>query len=403
MKPIAAKERIHVIDVIRGFALFGVIVINVFFINMPPYGFIDMYHPVSVTDHVSYWFIKLLIVGKFISLFSFLFGLGFAIQIFRLKEKGISARFYFRRLLILVFIGLFHSLVIWEGDILLSYAVFAMLLLLMHKFSARFYLILLSVIILYHFGEAVSPLLKKSNPGIKQEAVNKEADRTELEKRMKIREDFFNTFRKGSYPEVTKERIKMTFSKGKIRMIYGEFFHIFPLFLIGAYIGKRRIFHNMEKHIPFIKKVLLWSLLSGVGIEFLKQAIESKSNISVTGNLVYFFGNISSYAICFFYVSILVLAFRKKFWQKVLNPLRYTGRMALTNYLLQSFCFGLIFYKYGLGLNGQKSITFLFVLALLLYIIEIYASSIWLRKFQYGPAEWLWRTLTYKTSLSFRQ
>ncbi|MFC2121859.1 DUF418 domain-containing protein, partial [Bacteroidota bacterium] len=101
-------------------------------------------------------------------------------------------------------------------------------------------------------------------------------------------------------------------------------------------------------------------------------------------------------ALALLFISSISILYRNIRWQKILNPLSWIGQMALTNYLMQSIVFTLVFYNYGLGLIGRYSIFQLLGISIIFYIIQIIISWLWLRKFKYGPAEWLWRSLSYK-------
>jgi uncharacterized protein len=170
------------------------------------------------------------------------------------------------------------------------------------------------------------------------------------------------------------------------------------MMLLGLYAGKRRIFANLPEHLPFIRKLWLWSLAIGLVGNFLYVYFGAQSArtmpspalmISLAGQT---FG---APALAIFYMSSLVLLFQRPTWQRVLSPLAAVGRMALTNYLLQSIICTLLFYGYGLGLYDEVGPAGGILLAIVIYTFQVLWSNWWLRRFQFGPMEWLWRTLTY--------
>ena len=164
--------------------------------------------------------------------------------------------------------------------------------------------------------------------------------------------------------------------------------------------------YNIEENLKFIKRAFIYCGLFGIFALVISFITENNSifqfdpiHVRIISRIS---GEISNIFLCFFYASALVILYRKKIWQKILSPLSNLGRMALTNYILQAFCFGLIFYRYGFGFNGQTDIFLLFMAANAMFFLEIILSSLWLKKFNYGPIEWVWRSLTYKKLLTFR-
>ena len=133
--PVARTERIQVIDILRGFALFGILLVNMELFSHPvQQAIFGLKEWTTLADRLAVWGIRFLAEGKFYSLFSFLFGLGFALQILRAEERGTRfVPFYLRRLLILLLIGLAHGIFLWTGDILVLYAILGALLLLFFR------------------------------------------------------------------------------------------------------------------------------------------------------------------------------------------------------------------------------------------------------------------------------
>lgn len=161
---------------------------------------------------------------------------------------------------------------------------------------------------------------------------------------------------------------------------------------------RRGIFHRTAEHLPFIQKVQSRALILGL-IGNIMYALSGEfsnpsqpSLMSLLGVVGFAFGGP---ALCFFYASTLTLLVQSSEWRENFAPLAALGRMALTNYLMQTIICTTIFYGYGLGLYGRVGPAVGIALTIVIYGVQIPFSLWWLSKFQMGPAEWLWRTLTY--------
>ncbi len=170
---------------------------------------------------------------------------------------------------------------------------------------------------------------------------------------------------------------------------------VLAMFLFGLYAGKIGVFRAVSDHLRMLKKVWWITLLLGLPLVALLASF--KTGAIDTGayqqNTIFLLTSLSGVVLCFFYMSSLVLLLRRSFWQRLLRPLGYTGQMALTNYLLQTFISLGIFL--GLNYYGKVSLAAGTLICLAIYAAQTLFSYIWLRSFHFGPFEWLWRTMTY--------
>ncbi len=389
--PVAKSERVDVVDILRGFALFGVLAFNMFFFSGARFELVAW---TDVLDRAIYLLTRLLIEAKFYSLFSMLFGWGMTVQMRRADARGAkSGRLLVRRLLVLLMLGLVHAILIWSGDILVLYAQMGLLLLLFRKRSDRTLLIASGLALLFSIVMRI--------PGEAMDA---------------FREGYFNllsfmqertlspdVLANGTYAQITRFRLEATLS-GEANILY-HIGNVFAMFLLGMYVGRRRILHDVERH----KRLIWWTMIVGLvlGLTFNAAAV-----IVLVGRswvpAAYFdvlrvgFRTIGAPLLMLFYVSALVLLFQIPSWRKRLSPLGNLGRMAFTSYISQSVIATLIFYSYGLGLYGRTDPTFALFLTVVIYLGQIRFSGWWLARYQYGPLEWLWRTLTYGRRPPFR-
>jgi len=170
------------------------------------------------------------------------------------------------------------------------------------------------------------------------------------------------------------------------------------MFLLGLYVGRRRILHEVSAHLPLFRRVMWWGLIVGIPSNLMFAAASASPGIvppayydlATRGART-----IGGPALCLFYISAIVLLVQKRDWRQRLSPLASVGRTALSNYLLQSIVCTLFFYGYGLGLYGRLGPAITLILTFVLYRAQIGLSNWWLSRYRFGPAEWLWRSLTY--------
>lgn len=397
--PVVPRQRIATIDILRGFALFGILLVNMQLFNGSFVGMVaGLNKPATTPDQWAHWLVVFLAEGKFYSIFALLFGLGLALQYQRAEASG--ARFgpyWLRRMGVLLVIGILHAYLIWTGDILILYSLLGAALLLWRKARPRTLLIWTLALLLIpllinvalwalialgaqQIGEAAMAEVMNEATGVYTTMVA-EADRV---------------YATGSYIAVTWQRVS------EMGLVYSTLPfmapNVFAMMMLGLYVGKRRIFEDIPAHLPFIRKLWVWGLVIGVIGNFLyvyfgDQASRTNPTprllIALTGQT---FG---APALAIFYMTSLTLLAQQSNWRQRLAPLSYVGRMALTNYLLQSVICTLIFYGYGLGMYGRLGAAATIVLAVVIYSLQVLFSNWWLRRFQFGPMEWLWRTLTY--------
>lgn len=397
--PVQVQERVEVLDVIRGFALLGILIVNMIWFSTPAL-YLELLGKNMWTgfwDRTVSSVISLFIEGKFYTMFSFLFGLGFVIFYERAKTKTNSPTLlFYRRLFILLLIGLAHAFFIWYGDILVSYALLGFLLPLFFNkkpktlliWAAVLFLILVSVVAL----GALSIMLEDEGAAWNSAAIM-QSFVADVENRL---ESSFYAYGQGTFAEIMAQRVSDNLFI--YTYIYQVVFLILPLFLLGLYAGRRGVFKNTEENLVFIKKAWKWgfvigftmsivSYISGNQMDPLFPSVYSVINLGA--------GILGDTGLSIFYMASIVLLYQNREWILRLKPLAYMGRMPLSNYLLQSIICTTIFYSYGLGLYGQVGPAIGLVLAIVIFIAQIFISRYWLERYRFGPMEWIWRSLTY--------
>jgi uncharacterized protein len=377
--PTSVSARIQSIDILRGFALFGILLVNMMSFAYPGFLYPALQSPnLSGADRAVEWTVRVFTQASFYTIFSFLFGLGFALQMRRLQERG-GLPIYARRLLILLAFGLLHSIFIWTGDILHTYALVGFLLIPFRDTRGRWLLLwglagILLATYLYWSALNIAGMLELPR---------------------ETRAEIVRTYSEGSYLEVTQTRWAESLNRF-FNTLYG-LPRFLALFMLGLYIGRRRIIERAHLHLGLLRWVAVLGLIIGLagkgpyGYDLLTGAF-TPDTARFFRSLAF---NVSGPAMGIAYVAILLLLLQSRVGQALLAPLAAVGRMALTNYLLQSIICTTLFYGYGLGLYAQVGTLWTTVLACIIFGLQVPLSLVWLRHYRYGPMEWLWRTLTY--------
>jgi uncharacterized protein len=391
--PVPGQERIDAMDILRGVAILGILIVNMGLFSLPDGLPAHQLWPNAI-DGAAERLIFFFAQEKFKSLFSFLFGLSLAVQMMRAEARG--ARFvplYLRRLSILFLIGVAHFLLLWDGDILHDYAMLGFVLLIFRRRSLKTLLvwaaIFLSIPVLFHSATTYYSITRQVNPPLMKwiSYENGAEDQQTIQETQRL-------YARGSYVEMIKVRAG---ELPRDLLPGADDAYIFTMFLLGLCAGRRRIFHDISAHRSFIRRVQKWGLIIGIAgnAAFAVGGAFDPSPTSVMQNVGRLCLVFAAPAMSFFYASTILLLAQGEAWRRRLAPLAVVGRMALSNYLFQSLVCTLIFYSYGLALFCKIRPSLGLLLTIAIFLIQIPLSVWWLRRFRFGPVEWLWRSLTY--------
>jgi len=388
--PITGKDRIFTIDIIRGFALFGI-----FLVNMPAFHspvFMKSFYGQGVEySGVDYWidvFFSLFVEMKFFTIFSFLFGLGFFIFMSRAEEKGLGVKaLYLRRIFALLLFGVIHVVGLWFGDILHTYAVAGLFLLFFYKRKIKTILIwAVSLLVVLNLLFLLNVLIP-SEILREMEAANAQGFARDLAVYMGI-------YTQAGYVEWVSYRLGTEVGFVAANLIPASI-PVFAMFLFGLAAGKAGVFQQVSNHLNFFKKLrwitFLISLPLVVILGLLKMDILDLGVKQLYA--IQLFKSLTGISLCFLYISTLTLMLRKETWQKRLRPLGSAGQMALTNYLMQTIVSTVIFV--GFGFYGEASLLIGTILCFVIFALQMAFSTFWLKQYRFGPFEWLWRSFTY--------
>lgn len=384
------KSRIEIIDVLRGFALLGIILVHFteqYYAGQPP-KIHQNYGAHHLADNIVSAVIGIFISGKFYMIFSFLFGMSFFLQ---LDKSDGSWKFNIRfawRLVVLFLIGFIHHLH-YRGDILTIYALLGFGLLISYKLPDKILLI-------------VALLLVMDMPAVATRTVEvifpSSSAASFFNPDQKALETYYNTLKSGTYLEILRANFYEFKGKFDMQIVSGRLYITLGLFLLGLYAGRQRVFENPA----YFKKLIrygLWTLLGCVVFAGMLAAIIFIIKVEMTQSLQFLLGgsvyDVFNAALAAIYVGIVVTLFQKEKWRARLMNFYELGRMGLTTYLTQALIGTTLLFSFGFDLLGDYGAIVWTLTALIVFAFQILFSKWWLTRFQYGPVEWLWRSLTY--------
>jgi uncharacterized protein len=386
LQPLARSQRIGAIDVLRGYALLGVVVVNT-------QAFAGPAPPPATIDRVAAWIVACLFTAKSYSLFSLLFGLGFAIQMERAETRGQPFdAFFLRRCLILFLFGVAHAALLFEGDILTLYAILGVVLLRFRGSApdtlVRWAVALLALAVLLNLVGAVGSL---SSPDAGQGATPVGPAGAEIP-----------AYRTPSYADDVLARLEPATTQAVAQLLIG-FPNVFSMFLLGLYLGRRRAFVDLDAHLPLFRALCLWGLLLGLPLNAVSATLTTQTASlpgAWAGGAAVWLGEavqaVGAPLLMLGYLgSIVLLVRRGGVVSGLLGRLAPMGQLSLTCYLSSSLLLNLVFYGFGLGLYERTGAALDFLIAVAVYFALLLFSSVYAPRFRYGPAEWLWRSLTY--------
>ncbi len=389
-----STDRIVVVDILRAVALLGII------INHSAMSFLAGPEPVpnfnefSSLDTVVSDLAELLTFGKFFAIFSFLFGLSFAIQLDNAARKGsaFAGRFAWR-LTVLFAIGFIHGL-FFSGDVLVIYAFLGLLLIPCRKLKSKT-LAILGVVLVLNIPGLLLGIAQVSAP---PPSVEQQQNAAEFRQRFEIQgKEQYRIKQSGTIEEIFKmNATESNLNKLFFLLFTGRLWITFGYFLLGLLAGRVILFRDTEPNRLLFRRLLLWSgavaaITSAIHIAF-PSSFEEPTFANV---LSYFAFTVQQSTLAAFILSAVTLMYWRNPTGRVLPKLAATGRMGLTTYLMQTAFGVILFFGVGFGLLGKIGVTASVASGIAFFILQIFFARWWLQRFKMGPFEWLWRSLTY--------
>lgn len=384
-QPIAPDERIATLDVLRGLALLGILLMNMEAFVGP----LDL-STSGIDPHwqgVDRWadaFVYIFVQGKFFTLFSLLFGAGFAVMAQRAEVAGRDfTRFYLRRSLGLLGIGLVHALLLWSGDILVVYALLSFLLLAFRE-APRAWLPVMGVLA-YLAAVGLMLLLGALMLLVPDEVTAAQA--THAQAAIEAQRQAYGH---GTYGQAVLQRLRDFGASLGALLVVGP--QVLGMFLIGSWFARSGAIAHPGAHQRLFTWLRRGALPLGLALMLVctwYQPWLAPGRFDLRSAAVYGGSALAGLLMCLGYLAWGVR------WSHALRWLAPAGRMALSNYLGQSLVCTLLFYGYGLGWFEQMGRAWQLLFAVALFAAQVALSRAWLRHFRFGPMEWLWRAITY--------
>ena len=406
--PTQENERAALVDSLRGFALFGVCIMNILMAfswwGAPG---TDKLGPryLLPTDDAAQFLTMMFVDGKFYSLFSLLFGLGFALQLQRAERRGGDALpTYKRRLRVLMAIGFLHLLLLWIGDILLFYALMGFVLIRLRGMDdrrlVRWAIIGVLLPIPFYLPLLVNQAFSLGTPFFILASIAAKALHLDLNSPT-IVTDVALSHRWSDFAKLNV--VGMFFRYGSLLFI-GRPFKVLAMFLIGLLVGRHRVWERLDEFAPLLRRIAIGGFALGLPMCAALAAWQrGDQGGAVHGLIETIFYSLGVAPLAIGYAAGFALLWRNERWRRILGVLAPTGRMALTSYLTQSVIGVTIFYGIGFGLGGRIGPTWFIPLALIILAVQTLFSTWWLQHFRFGPMEWVWRSITYRKRQPMRR
>ena len=390
-QPINLKNRIHSLDLIRGFAVLGILIMNITSFSQISMAYMNPTSGAGLEGYNQYFhgFNYIFADTRFMSIFSILFGAGVVLFTQRIEAKGrrVVALHYKRMFWLLIF-GLIHAYFIWAGDILVAYAICGSLVFFFRKKSIRTLLIMTVILFLIpiclnymtYYGmpeEALESTFAFFYPSTEQIAAQ-------------------TKIMQGSYIEQMPLRIENALELQTLVFMIDTFWRTSAMMLLGMILYRKGILSG-DNSTAYYKNMIWVGFVPGLIISSvgLNQVYSSDWSGAYVMNIGANYKFVSGLLMALGYIGLVIWIYKKGIFKKLQNRLQATGRMAFTNYIGMSVICTLIFNGHGLGLFGTFDRLQQFLIVMGVWVIMLIISPKVLKKYQFGPLESMWRKLTY--------
>jgi uncharacterized protein len=423
--PVSAAERLLSPDTLRGVAVMGILVMNVYAFAMPLAAY---YNPLimggSDALNMGVWFFTHLFFDqKFMSIFSMLYGAGVVMMMDRAEARGAAfAPLFYRRSAWLLLLGLLHAYFIWFGDILFHYALMGMAVFLLRRAAPKTLIIvagfMLPVALLFNFGgsfymEELQADVAGIEARLAQGATLDAEQQRKLDEWREIRPLFAPSDEdiaaevaayRGSYVDTLTQRAPfVAFMQANLTLVF-VVWRVGGLMLLGMALMKLGVLSG-ERNTRFYRKLALVGYGAGLPLAVLSALLLEAHGFDPI--YVARFGGIPNYVgsilVAFGHIGAVMLVVKSGALRAIVDRFAAVGRMALSNYLAHSLLMTSLFYGYGLGLYADVPRLWQQALVVAVVALQLLISPWWLKHFRFGPAEWLWRSLSYRQRQPMRR
>ena len=391
MQPTSVQERVELLDILRGVAIFGMFTVNTTADMLWSDQFSES--TLSAADTVTLVLVDLLTNGKFITIFSFLFGIGFFVQSERVMQRGEDVpAFWVRRLAGLLMIGLAAEACNLPTRILVDYSIFGLGLLLFYRLAPRW--IMVAGLACFAAPKIYDAILTFLVPTGEADALAAVAILDVLH------ESIDGVFSTGSFLAIGSTNMVHTWEEFTSWQYYLGDLDLLGLMLIGLFVGRIGAVWDRDIQVAVAARVAPWLVSIGfcggaawVGMKHFGVGEESSAGLQYFADFLAW--PVGMPVLGLGYAALIALLVAHPKWKVRLRPFAPIGRMALTNYLFTAFVTAILSFQWGFGLYGQYYPSTGILIAIAVLPLQMLVSRWWLARFAYGPVEWLWRAWTY--------
>lgn len=386
-RPVGSKERIATLDVLRGFSLLGILLVNMFGFYLPMPHIADLSNWFSeAQDIILQQLLDIYVQSSFYPLFSMLFGYGLAMQFLKAKQTGTNFyRFAPKRMVILFAVGMLHAIFIWWGDILATYAFCGVFLIALMRLPAK-WLLTMAIVVNGLFHAFILSLYKVSG------MFTMTTDSLSVD--IEAIQSAITAYGVGTWADAFSQRLVDLSIQMSAFMWISALFTILPYMLIGAALAKWRLIERAKE------KLIIWFVLAlvgiGVGIYVKSLPIAGAQTLGNEYLQVYIGGPILALG----YLAVVTLLMQLPVIAKILTPVAKAGRMSMTLYIMQSIVCTALFYNWGFSLYGKVDVQMGIFIALAIYVSQLLIAELYFTKFKQGPLEAAMKRLTYGYKIS---
>ena len=425
LAPVQKDERIYSLDIIRGIVLLGILLMNIVGFGLGH----GAYNDPTVIGGSTGWNLRvweitsMFFEGTMRGLFSLLFGVGMFVLTERLEKRGGGIRvadIYFRRTLWLIVFGLIHSyLLLWEGEILYNYGLIGLLIFSFRNVSPK-KLVAIAIFLMlcgsiWDYADHRSNIRLVENVAIANryaaegkpltgelKAATTRWDRIQHERSPEALQEYFSSMQQGYFQVVAYLAPRNKINDMTYPYRYDPW-DVLSMMLLGIALFKWKVI-TAERSYKFYSIMAAVGYAIGLSINYYELQIVLDSNFSLTGFsesfITYYWGRLFT---AMGHVALIMIFCKLPVMSWLKTSLAAVGKMALTNYLMQSVICMIVFTGVGFGLFGRLQRYELYYVVFSIWLFQLLVSPIWLTYFRFGPAEWLWRTLTYLKSQPMRK
>jgi uncharacterized protein len=417
--PVRAEERISSVDVLRGFSLLGILLMNIVSFGLPFAAYTDpSAYGGADGANLAFWQTnQVLFEGKMRAIFSMLFGASVIILTSRAEQRGAGielADIYYRRTLWLIAFGVVHGYLIWYGDILFAYGVVGLALFPFRKLSGRALVIIGALILLFHSLQGIGgmfhfrDLQKKAAEISALEAAGKpltdeqKTAKEDWEKMHKMFKPDQKTIDKeiaavrGGYISNLTHRAPVTASLQSDIFYQFMLWDVAGMLILGMGLMKLGVF-DASRGYRFYTLMVAFGYGVGIPLNWIMSSLWIKSGFDFVAMFGYVLApsDLGRFSVAAGHIAVIMLLAKSGAFSWLTKPLANVGRMALSNYLLTSILCTTLFYGYGFGMFAKLQRAQLLYILVAVWAINLMFSAVWLKFYRFGPVEWLWRSLTY--------